>query len=135
MVWISSNTIFLTTTWFLRFHKGKLDLWGCFMLICWPKQRATVILLQLMTFLLLPCWNMTKIFEFYMLDWSQCVMASKRGRRRKQSDFDWIVLILIFSPFHLFFSSHVLFTGIFSILIRALGSNLRGECTKLCELN
>ena len=50
-----------------------------------------------------PCWNMTKIFEFYMLDWSQCVMASKRGRRRKQSDFDWIVLILIFSPFHLFF--------------------------------
>ena len=34
-----------------------------------------------------------------------------------------------------FFSSHVLFTGIFSILIRALGSNLRGECTKLCELN
>ena len=51
MVWISSNTIFLTTTWFLRFHKGKLDLWGCFMLICWPKQRATVILLQLMTFL------------------------------------------------------------------------------------
>ena len=135
MVWISSNTIFLTTTWFLRFHKGKLDLWGCFMLICWPKQRATVILLRLMTFLSFALLKYDQnIWILYAWLIPVCY-GKQKGKEKKAIRFRLNCPHLNLFSLSPFFSSHVLFTGIFSILIRALGSNLRGECTKLCELN